>query len=81
MLGRWLRAQAHKTDIPGLKPYFHHSLWSWVSFFSSCFVTNMNASGWGVVFEHRTKDDAFANVKPGMITEHAVVFAGSKQSS
>ena len=33
------------------------------------------------MFEHRTKDDAFANVKPGMITEHAVVFDGSKQSS
>lgn len=42
---------------------------------------NVYASGWGVVFEHRTKDDAFANVKPGMITEHAVVFDGSKQSS
>lgn len=40
---------------------------------------NVYASGWGVVFEHRTKDDAFANVKPEMITEHAVVFA--KQSS
>ena len=39
---------------------------------------NVYASGWGVVFEHRTKDDAFATVKAVVITEHAVNFAGSK---
>lgn len=39
---------------------------------------DVQASGCQVVFELRMR---LANVKPGMITEHIAVFAGSKQSS
>lgn len=64
--GRWdvwqvassrLRAQARRTDVPGFKPYFHHLMPSCTSFlfFTSCFVTDMNAEGpgWWVAFEHK----------------------------